>query len=73
MVKDSTVLLLWLGFHPWPKNFCMPWEKPKKKKKRMKAVQRHTGTEHYVTTEAKTEEMQLRDKESQGLMVTPEA
>ena len=39
----------------------------------MKAVQRHTGTEHYVTTEAKTEEMQLRDKESQGLMVTPEA
>ena len=45
----------------------------KKKKKRMKAVQRHTGTEHYVTTEAKTEEMQLRDKESQGLMVTPEA
>ena len=26
--------LLWHGFNPWPKNFCMPWARPKKKKKK---------------------------------------
>ena len=25
-------LLLWLGFSPWPGNFCMLWAWPKKKK-----------------------------------------
>ena len=40
-VKDPTSLLwlwlqLWLGFDPWPGNFCMPWAWPKNKnKKRM--------------------------------------
>ena len=22
--------LLWRGLNPWPRNFCMPWEEPKK-------------------------------------------
>ena len=34
MVKDLVLSLLWLGFHPWPKNFCMPGVRPKKKKKK---------------------------------------
>ena len=21
-------LLLWLGFDPWPQNFCIPWAQP---------------------------------------------
>ena len=25
-------LLLWYGFHPWPRNFCMPQAQPKKKR-----------------------------------------
>ena len=29
MVKDSALSLLWLRFHPWPKNFCMPQAQPK--------------------------------------------
>ena len=23
--------LLWCGFDPWPRNFCMPWLQPKNK------------------------------------------
>ena len=26
-------LLLWHGFDPWPRKFCMTWVGPKKKKK----------------------------------------
>ena len=33
MVKDSALSLLWLGFDPWPGNFCMLQAQPKKKKK----------------------------------------
>ena len=39
-VKNLALSLLWLclqlcyGFSPWPKNFCMPWAWPKKKKKK---------------------------------------
>ena len=35
-VKDSALSRLWLGsllwrgLNPWPRNFCMPWEEPKK-------------------------------------------
>ena len=32
-VKDPVLLLLWHRFDPWPGNFCMPWARPKKKKK----------------------------------------
>ena len=28
--------LLWHGFNPWPKNFCMLWMLEKKKKKKKK-------------------------------------
>ena len=37
-VKDLVLPLLWLGwllwwgFNPWPRNFCMPQLQPKKKK-----------------------------------------
>ena len=35
-VKDPVLLwlclLVWLGFHPWLRNFCMPWSEKKKKK-----------------------------------------
>ena len=37
-VKDLALSLLWLwfqlwlGFHSWLENFCMPWGQPKKKK-----------------------------------------
>ena len=40
MVKDSALLLLWLRsllwcrFDPWTRNFYMPWERQKKKKKK---------------------------------------
>ena len=33
-VKDLAWSLWWLGFGPWPKNFCMPRVQPKKKKKK---------------------------------------
>lgn len=28
-IKGMALSLLWLGFHPWPRNFCMlrPWPK----------------------------------------------
>ena len=32
-VKDLAWLLLCHGFNPWPRNFCMSWIQPKKKKK----------------------------------------
>ena len=32
-VKDPTLSLLWRGFGPWPKNFCMSGVLPQKKKK----------------------------------------
>ena len=31
-VKDLVVSLLWHGFDPWPRNFCMPWAQPEKKR-----------------------------------------
>ena len=39
-VKDPALSLLWhwslpwLGFDPWPENFCMPWVWPQKMGKR---------------------------------------
>ena len=33
MVKDWALLLLWLGFSPWPRNFPMPWMQSNKKRK----------------------------------------
>ena len=30
-VKDPAWSLLWLGFDPWPGNFHMPRERPKKR------------------------------------------
>ena len=30
----SLGLLLWHGFDPWSRNFCLPWAQPKKKKKK---------------------------------------
>ena len=33
-VKDLALSLPWLGSDPWPRNFCMPWERPKINKKR---------------------------------------
>ena len=32
-IKDPALSLLWLGFDPWPWNFCMVWVWPKEKKK----------------------------------------
>ena len=29
VVKDLVLSLLWHGFNPWPRNFCMPWAWPK--------------------------------------------
>ena len=29
-VKDTALSMLWHGFDPWPRNFCMPWMWPKK-------------------------------------------
>ena len=29
-VKVLALSLLWCGFAPWPKNFHMPWTRPKK-------------------------------------------
>ena len=29
-VKGTVFSLLWHGFHPWPRNFCMPQAQPKK-------------------------------------------
>ena len=29
-VKDLALSRLWLGFDPWPGNFCMPGAQPKK-------------------------------------------
>ena len=29
-VKGPALSLLWHGFIPWPRNFCMPWAGPKK-------------------------------------------
>ena len=31
-VEDPALPLLWCEFGPWPGNFCMSWELPKKKK-----------------------------------------
>ena len=36
-LKDP-VLLLQLGFSPWPGNFCMLWMQPLKKKKKKKNI-----------------------------------
>ena len=44
-VRDPTLLLLWLRFNPWPRNFHIPWAQPKKKekgrKKNKKVVSNH--------------------------------
>ena len=29
VVKNPALSLLWLGFQPWPGNFCMTWAWPK--------------------------------------------
>lgn len=33
-VKDLALSLMWLEFDSWPGNFRIPWELPKKKKKK---------------------------------------
>ena len=33
-VEDPAFSQLWLGFDPWPGNFCMPHVEPEKKKKK---------------------------------------
>ena len=30
VVKHPSLSLLWCGFNPWPRNFCMPQVQPKK-------------------------------------------
>ena len=35
-VKDLALSLLWLGFRPWPGNFCMLLAQPKIKKNKTK-------------------------------------
>ena len=32
-VKDSVLSLLWVGFDPWPRNFCTPWVQQSKQTK----------------------------------------
>ena len=48
MVKDPLSLLwleslLWHGFDPWPRNFCMPWVQYKKKKERKEERKKRKG------------------------------
>ena len=31
-VKDPALSLMWCGFHPWPRNFCMQCREAKKNK-----------------------------------------
>ena len=31
-VENPLLSLLWHRFNPWPRNFCMPWARPKKKR-----------------------------------------
>ena len=38
VVRDSALSPLWLGFNPWPGNFCMPWAWPKEKKRRKRKL-----------------------------------
>ena len=57
-VKDLVLSLLWLrsqlwcGFYPWPRNFCVLWERPhkiktnKQKNEREQHVWRHRHSEH---------------------------
>ena len=34
--------LLWCGFHPWPRNFCMLWVQPKKQTNKQTNKQKKT-------------------------------
>ena len=45
-VKDLVLLLLWLGFHPWPGNFYMPRAWPKKNKKTKPKNQQEKSHKH---------------------------
>ena len=54
-VKDMVLSLLWLRlllwhrFDPWPRNFHMPGELPKKtKKKKQKKQKTHTHTQIHI-------------------------
>ena len=40
MVKDLALSLLWLRFHPWPRNLYMPqaWQKEKKRQAAVNGV-----------------------------------
>ena len=39
--------LLWCGFPPWPRNFHMLWDQPKKIEKKKKGKKNQSGrTEH---------------------------
>ena len=33
MEFSFALMLLWCGFDPWPRKFCIPWVQPNKKKK----------------------------------------
>ena len=47
-VKDLALLLLWLGFNPWPRNICVSGAltKEKKKKRKVKKEERKTQINH---------------------------
>ena len=38
VVKDLALSLWWLGFDPWPKNFCMSWARPPKKGRKLTSI-----------------------------------
>ena len=59
LVKDTVLLLLWRGFHPWPENFHMPWALPKKKKQKAKTQTVFKPNEN-ENTNIKTCHMQLK-------------
>ena len=46
-VKDLALSLLWHGYDPWPRNFCMPWMQPKIKKLKIKKKKQKTNTHHH--------------------------
>ena len=52
-VKDLVLLLLWLGFDPWPRNLCMLPEPPLLKKKRSRRIH----TQRVLRAKAKVPEL----------------
>ena len=57
VIKDSALLLLWLGFNPWPRNFCIMWVWPKKKKKKKKKkILLHVNITYFSVTYTSSEQ-----------------